>query len=386
MTRLRSSSFVRQAPEDRVRAVTEFGFSDRQAAFLVTVMRHAGVCVPRQYARFAGTAYGQLVNAFFDKLVSDGFAMRCACLHNRARVYHVHHRPLYRAIGEPDSRLRRPVPAARVMERLMLLDGVLEGASQGMTWHVSETEKVAFFAAILPSFLRERLPHGAVGSGALQRVRLFPDALPIGVEPTGRVVLVYVAIRPISDDFRSFVQRHGELLRALPEWTLRLLVPRHWPFVGGFYETAFREEFIPLSAGSLAELKWFFEQRKLGDERARARSDPRFWEARYAFGRPRYGVLHRRWRSDGDAVFNIVSATEITDALARGAGRVESVVLPFSYRHLAPLVDLDRSASSQVEKGHEAATRSQPPCVDAIATAIGSTGYDSHALEPTPFA
>jgi hypothetical protein len=39
--------------EDRVRAVAEFGFSKRQARFLVTVMLHAGVCVPRQYARFA---------------------------------------------------------------------------------------------------------------------------------------------------------------------------------------------------------------------------------------------------------------------------------------------------------------------------------------------
>jgi hypothetical protein len=372
--------------EERVNAVSEFGFSERQAAFLVTVMRHAGVCVPRQYARFAGTAYGQLVNAFFNKLVHDGFAIRCDCVHNRARVYHVHHRPLYRAIGEPDSRLRRPVPAARVMERLMLLDGVLEGASQEVTWHVSEAEKAAFFAAVLPSFLPERLPHATVGSGASQRVRLFPDALPIGVEPTGRVVLVYVGIRPVSDDFRGFVQRHGDLLRAVPEWTLRLVVPRHLPDVEGFYESAFREEFVPLSAGSLAELKWFFEQRKLGDERTRARSDPRFWEARHAFGRPRYGVLYRRWRSDGDAAFNIASATEITDALARGTGRVESVVLPFSYRHLAPLVDLDRSASSQVEEGHEDATRSQPPGGGAIASATGSTGHASHALEPTPFA
>jgi hypothetical protein len=55
--------------EDRVRAVAEFGFSKRQARFLVTVMLHAGVCVPRQYARFAGIAYGHKVNRFFDKLV-----------------------------------------------------------------------------------------------------------------------------------------------------------------------------------------------------------------------------------------------------------------------------------------------------------------------------
>ena len=36
--------------EDRVKAVSKFGFSERQARVLVTVMLHAGVCVPRQYA------------------------------------------------------------------------------------------------------------------------------------------------------------------------------------------------------------------------------------------------------------------------------------------------------------------------------------------------
>ena len=42
--------------EDRVKTVADFGFTERQARFLVLVMRHAGICVPRQYAAFAGTA------------------------------------------------------------------------------------------------------------------------------------------------------------------------------------------------------------------------------------------------------------------------------------------------------------------------------------------
>ena len=61
------SRFVGQAPEDRIKAVSNFGFKERQAGFMVTVMLSGGVCVPRQYARFIGTAYGQNVNAFFDK-------------------------------------------------------------------------------------------------------------------------------------------------------------------------------------------------------------------------------------------------------------------------------------------------------------------------------
>ena len=35
---------------DRVDAVIDYGFTERQARFLVLVMRHAGLCVRRQYA------------------------------------------------------------------------------------------------------------------------------------------------------------------------------------------------------------------------------------------------------------------------------------------------------------------------------------------------
>src|SRR5437899_7236435 len=91
--------------EERGQAVIDYGFTERQARFLVLVMRHAGLCVKRQYAAFAGIANGgEKCNAFFDKLVSRGFAVATACIHNRARLYHVHHKPLYQPIGEPDSR------------------------------------------------------------------------------------------------------------------------------------------------------------------------------------------------------------------------------------------------------------------------------------------
>ena len=67
-------------------------------------MPFGGVCVPRQYASFAGTAYGHKVNAFFAKLVDRGFAGKYRCIHNRAWLYHVRHRPLYEVIGEGASR------------------------------------------------------------------------------------------------------------------------------------------------------------------------------------------------------------------------------------------------------------------------------------------
>jgi len=62
--------------QEHIDAVADYGFTERQAQFLVLVMRHAGLCVKRQYAALAGIANGgEKCNAFFDKLVSRGFAV-----------------------------------------------------------------------------------------------------------------------------------------------------------------------------------------------------------------------------------------------------------------------------------------------------------------------
>jgi hypothetical protein len=43
---------------ERTQAVAAFGFTERQARFLVTVMLHSGVFVERQYCAFAGIVHG----------------------------------------------------------------------------------------------------------------------------------------------------------------------------------------------------------------------------------------------------------------------------------------------------------------------------------------
>lgn len=78
------------ATDERIHALMDFRFTKRQARFLALVMRHAGVCVPRQYARFARIAHGSgKCNAFFARLVRRGYAVESDCVHNRARLYRV---------------------------------------------------------------------------------------------------------------------------------------------------------------------------------------------------------------------------------------------------------------------------------------------------------
>jgi hypothetical protein len=347
--------------EDRVTAVAKLGFTERQARFLTTVMLHAGICVPRQYARFAGIAYGHKVNHFFDKLIERRYATVSACRHNRAALYHVRHHALYTAIGQPDSRYRRPVSAQLAIERLMRLDGVL--TSSDLIWLGDEAERVAFFALVAPSLPRQRLPHAVVGKGTSARVRLFPEQLPIGVSPTGRAFFLFPAMPPFEDRIRVFVQHHHDVLRAVPGWTLRLLVPPHPKCPSTWFETIARTELTQRFAPTtIDELNWYFRQcRDMPNLRARSRIDERFWQAQKAFSTPHCRVLYQRWLIDGDDAFDSVSSTAIEDALTSGNGRIESVVLPFSYRHLSPLGNLERSATMRVEEGDKASARPQPP-------------------------
>ena len=71
-----------------------------------------------------------------------------------------------------------------------------------------------------------------VGEGDKRIIRYFPERLPIGVHLEGRGVLVYVVTDQVLDEFRVFLERHAPVLRALPAWTLRIVMPPHLPKVG----------------------------------------------------------------------------------------------------------------------------------------------------------
>ncbi len=131
--------------DERVREVAEFGFSERQGGFLVNVMLHSGVFVRRQYCAWAGVTHGEKVHQFIKRLDSRRMATPQRCGHGRGRLYHLHFKPLYDAIGERDNRLRRPAQLGRAVERLMLLDAVL--ADRSVTWLATEREKVSHFVS-----------------------------------------------------------------------------------------------------------------------------------------------------------------------------------------------------------------------------------------------
>jgi hypothetical protein len=91
------------ATTQRVNVLMPFGLTERQARFLATVMLHSGVFVGRQYAAFAGITHGQKVHDFIEKLLLWRFVIPIELgSTGRTRIFRVHHKPLYAAIGEPD--------------------------------------------------------------------------------------------------------------------------------------------------------------------------------------------------------------------------------------------------------------------------------------------
>jgi hypothetical protein len=317
--------------DERVKEVAGFGLTERQGGFLVNVMLHSGVFVRRQYCAWAGLSHGEKVHQFIRLLGSRRFATGQPCGHGRGRLYHVHFKPLYDAIGERDNRLRRPAQLARSVERLMLLDAVL--ADRAKAWLGTERDKVRHFTTDCGVRL-DQLPFAQFGAADAPTVRHFAERLPIGVDGHGHV-FVFLATTGRTRWFRIFLERHAELLRVLPSWCVRVLVPRHVTDAQAPYRRAFTEHLgEPLPIETVDELRWYFGARRAGH----GDRDERYFDAHLGFARPRFHVLYEVWQERGDRVLDAATSPVLRDALVRGTGALEFHVLPHPYMHLLPLV------------------------------------------------
>ena len=322
--------------EERMHALASFGFTPRQASFLALVMLHAGVCLGRHYCTHARIVRGQKSHDFFRTLVGQGFATASHTEHHGTRLYHLHGKRLYRAIGEPDSRHRRPVTLARAIERLMVLDGILPEPET--SWLATPQEKVEHFskATVLPV---EQLPGRGIGDREGPR-RPFPDPWPIG-RPRGDQphVFLYLVTNPNPLDFRGFLHRHAPLLRALNRWEIRLLVSaRLETSVRRFESAAIEELASPLSPSEPADMNWYFDQQRLV-KTGRPSDDPtRFAALRRAFAMQRYWALYRIWKERGDGALYDATSPMLSTAMDVEDGRVTCHVLPHDYLRLTSLV------------------------------------------------
>jgi hypothetical protein len=319
--------------EDRVQSVTRLGFTPRQAAFLVTVMLHAGVCIGRHYCDFAGIAPGQRMHEFFRHLIGGGYAIEHRPGRNRATLYHIHNKRLYQAIGEPDHRHRHTPAPANVSRRLMLLDAVL--ADPDVRWLATIAEKVACVTT-LTNLPPHALPCTVGAGGGTPTTRYFPDQMPFGMRARNNdLVFLYVVDDPWPGRCCVFLHRHAALLSAVPRWTLRIALPAYMKAAESeFHRVAVRELTAGLSPSTFDELRWYFEQRQRGAEHVNRDIDERYQRAGRAFSSPQYGVLYRLWQHDGEAALTPLRTRPLAAALSNGTAQIETQTLPHGYLYL----------------------------------------------------
>ena len=332
----------------RVTSLQEFGFTPRQREFLVTVMVHSGCFLERQYCTFTGTARGQNSREFVARLVARGFGRAIEPgTARRGRLYHVHHKPLYEAIGNPDNRNRRLHSIGRMVERVMILDAVL--SDRRCWWLSPEADKRTFFDTTQETGLSpEEYPHITFRSGLRKTVRCFPDKLPIGIEKadTSRFVFLYLVNRRVPVDFRQFLIRHHNLFLKLHRWTMRLVVPRRFKRSVALYKSALREElWTPLHPSVSTALETYFRERK---EQGGHLGDPTDCYIAREFrkqGMAKIAALYRAWRRAGDVVLWRSSSTSLRDDHMHGWSAYEIQILNAQYLQLAGAMDRERWAT-----------------------------------------
>lgn len=331
----------------------EFGFTERQARFLVHVLVFSGVFLERQYRAFTGLVHGQKTHDFLMKLVERGYATAITpgALH-RGRLYHLQFKPLYEAIGEANNRHWKVASLGRWVERLMLLDAVLADRRYG--WLGTEQDKRAYFREALERELPDDwYPHLTFHSGADKTTRFFPDKMPIGVPLKGerRHLFLYLATREIPMAFRVFLLRHADLLKAVDEWTIRVLMRRRLRRAATLYRYAVRDAFMmPLEPCEVRELDWYFRARRGEIVCPSADLDLNVATAARKYGAARFEALYRVWLERGEQALWAMQLPLLRDNIQRGWGRVEFVQLARQYLQLTPLI----GASSGVEKGFAA--------------------------------
>jgi hypothetical protein len=323
--------------ETRVDAVEALGFTRRQAAFLTLVALHSGYCLRRQYAAFAGIAYGKNVRTFLEALVARQLATRFVLRRDRGHLYHLHARTLYRLLHVEHSRNRRDASAALIARKLMVLDYVL-GRSD-VDWLATEDEKCDRFDRLgVPRTALPQYAGAAAERDHASTARLFPHKLPIAVvgEPP-LVQFVALVTDTTGRGLAHFLDDHAALLRHLPAWAVIAVGPAASLRLAGC-EAVF-ERFLASPVATLHthldDVRWYFRARQTVEANDVARLSlpdiDRFRRLRDRFAAPALDALYRRWRTSGDAVL-------MADPRPgpRG-GRLVMAPLSFEYRQFGSL-------------------------------------------------
>ncbi len=315
---------------DRSLALEQFGYTSRQAHFLVLVALHGGHFLRRQYVAFTGRPHGQAAVRFIATAIARGH-VRALPYGRQGHLLHLCARPLYSAIGQEHNRNRRAAEWAAVIRKLMTLDFVL-AQRQARFW-ATEEDKVALLKdlGVDPDAwpAKHYAPRHTAGPIA---TRYFVDKTPWLRQPDDpRLWFAFVDAECTLSGFETFLGQYRNLLAALPSG-VTYVGSGTWP---GGVEQVFRKvmdltvEWRTFSEEVFVDycrLRRDIEARRLN--RVSVADIDRFRNARPQFASSFFDGLYARWLQEGDGAVSRakLSASQLANPCALSVHN-----LPFTY-------------------------------------------------------
>jgi hypothetical protein len=200
---------------DQITAVRLFGYTAREAEFLILAALHSGYFLRRQFSAFAGIAAGRADAVLVEKVIANQHAVPDVYAHN-TQVYRIYSRPFYAALQQEDNRHRRARDTFSIRSKIMGFDFVL--AHPRARFLPTEQEKLDYFCGQL------NVPIGALPTkryagkwnGNKTTDRYFVDKFPIRVD-ADQVSFCYIDDGVFSaPGFECWLGQYQKLFAALP--------------------------------------------------------------------------------------------------------------------------------------------------------------------------
>jgi hypothetical protein len=172
--------------DQQVANLKKFGYEEREAQFLALAALHSGYFLRRQYCVFLGRRFGSADDSFVAKAIEFGHVKEIDLRFHR-KLYSIHSKPLFDALGEVDNRNRRLHEPQTIKGRLMGFDHVL--ATPNANWYPTETDRVSLFVDRL-GIDKQHLPVRCYPSrrGGAPTLRWFVDKPPIYTQGADKTV------------------------------------------------------------------------------------------------------------------------------------------------------------------------------------------------------
>jgi len=307
-------------PESAIENLRSLGYTEDEALFLYIIATHSSYFSTRQYLQFAGAKSGEKSMAFTQKLLGKGHATAKLLLRN-GRIYHLHCRLIYRALGRQSLRNRREHSVEYMRTKLAILDFVLSHLDY--RYLETEAEKVDYFCSKL-GLNRGILPAKRC-SGAIRHKetdRYFVDRFPLFFVPesSSPPVITFSFVDPglmTLASLETHLLAYGTLFSALPLLNFVYIATRSTHF-----ESA-RKLFLSITQKA--------PNIDPGDQVLRYFTLRKIWEAK------QYGKLN-----DDDLEFLNRATKQFNDALTDIRycqwlqGRASSDMIRAEFRDLAP--------------------------------------------------